>query len=238
MKIRLVTLDLDDTLWDPYSQLISAAELMRNWFAEHHPTLTGFLDDPEAQRQVRDAVIERSPELRTRLSSLRREVLKAGLKSAGYNPDEAQAAADAGFSVFYRARSSGLALFDGARELLRALSARGALGAVSNGNADLKLMNLMPPFDFCANPECAGVGKPDPEIFRYALDQAGCSADECVHIGDHPLYDVDGARGADIEPIWYNPGADPWRGEGPPPRTVTHLNQVLDALDRLEGEQR
>jgi putative hydrolase of the HAD superfamily len=43
--------------------------------------------------------------------------------------------------------------------------------------------------------------KPDPAIFRRALELAGVGADEAVHIGDTPGEDVEGARAAGIRAL-------------------------------------
>jgi putative hydrolase of the HAD superfamily len=50
-----------------------------------------------------------------------------------------------------------------------------------------------------------GYEKPDPRIFEHAMDQLGVSAEECVHIGDTPAADVDGAVAAGIRPILIDP---------------------------------
>jgi putative hydrolase of the HAD superfamily len=39
-----------------------------------------------------------------------------------------------------------------------------------------------------------GVEKPDPEIFRIALDRAGVTAEESVYVGDHPFFDIEAAE--------------------------------------------
>lgn len=39
-----------------------------------------------------------------------------------------------------------------------------------------------------------GMEKPDPAIFRLALDRSGVPAAEAVYVGDHPRIDVEGAR--------------------------------------------
>lgn len=39
-----------------------------------------------------------------------------------------------------------------------------------------------------------GVEKPDPQIFRMALEQSGVSPEESVYVGDHPRIDVEGAQ--------------------------------------------
>jgi len=38
--------------------------------------------------------------------------------------------------------------------------------------------------------------KPNPRHFQHALDQAGCAAEEILHVGDHPLRDIQGAKAA------------------------------------------
>ncbi len=49
----------------------------------------------------------------------------------------------------------------------------------------------------------AEVGEPKPggAIFAAALALAGVTANEAVHVGDSPVYDVAGARGAGIAPL-------------------------------------
>lgn len=52
--------------------------------------------------------------------------------------------------------------------------------------------------------EETGSIKPDPGIFRAALERAGCRAQETVMIGDAWQADVLGATGAGIRAIWLN----------------------------------
>jgi putative hydrolase of the HAD superfamily len=46
-----------------------------------------------------------------------------------------------------------------------------------------------------------GVEKPDPAIFRIALERAQVSAAESVYVGDHPYFDVAAARQAGLFPV-------------------------------------
>lgn len=48
-----------------------------------------------------------------------------------------------------------------------------------------------------------GIMKPDPELFRRALEKAGCSASQAVMIGNSYESDVLGANNAGIIPIWF-----------------------------------
>ncbi len=52
--------------------------------------------------------------------------------------------------------------------------------------------------------EEVGVKKPNPEIFLYALRKANASPTESLMIGDEMAVDIDGARAAGIDQIFYN----------------------------------
>ena len=47
----------------------------------------------------------------------------------------------------------------------------------------------------------SGVQKPDPAIFRAALEMAGCGADEAIHVGDTIAEDIAGAGAAGIRAL-------------------------------------
>jgi putative hydrolase of the HAD superfamily len=52
--------------------------------------------------------------------------------------------------------------------------------------------------------EEVGVLKPDPHIFRIALERVGCRAEDAVMVGDMWDIDILGARAAEIRAIWLN----------------------------------
>lgn len=51
-----------------------------------------------------------------------------------------------------------------------------------------------------------GSRKPDPEIFRRALEIVGCGPEEALHVGDTAEEDVVGARAAGIRPLLIDRG--------------------------------
>jgi putative hydrolase of the HAD superfamily len=58
-----------------------------------------------------------------------------------------------------------------------------------------------------------GVEKPDPAVFRLALERAGVGSDEACMVGDHPRNDVAGARNAGLSAVfvksrWFDPPPD------------------------------
>jgi putative hydrolase of the HAD superfamily len=50
-----------------------------------------------------------------------------------------------------------------------------------------------------------GVAKPDPAIFRVALDAVGTDPARTVFVGDSRRFDVDGARAAGLHPVQLDP---------------------------------
>lgn len=46
-----------------------------------------------------------------------------------------------------------------------------------------------------------GIAKPDPAVFRIALDELGVASAAAIHIGDHPVNDVEGAQRAGIRAL-------------------------------------
>jgi len=91
---------------------------------------------------------------------------------------------------------------------LQELRRRGVgLGVITNGTVGLQQqklerLGLASCFDEVLISEREGVSKPDPEIFRRALERSGVKAAEMAFVGDHPTIDVAGARDAGLFPIW------------------------------------
>ncbi|HWD73101.1 MAG TPA: HAD-IA family hydrolase, partial [Actinomycetota bacterium] len=71
------------------------------------------------------------------------------------------------------------------------------LGIVSNFEAWLEgmliEMEVAPFFAFMVISGKEGVEKPDPAIFRLALERSGVAPEEAVFVGDHPRLDVEAA---------------------------------------------
>lgn len=137
---------------------------------------------------------------------------------------------------YHQNRFLGLTLFDDAREVLeaiRALPGVRALGLVTNGPADVQrekisLLKLWPQIDFAVISGEIGVEKPDPAIFRHALNQSSTAADGAIYIGDSPEYDMEGAWHAGIARVWMNRSGLPWPLATPAPElVVSSLGELL-----------
>ena len=87
---------------------------------------------------------------------------------------------------------------------MSALRHRYAVGLISNGNTLPERCGLDGVFQFVVFSQHRGVEKPDPRIFVIALEQAGCVAEEFLHVGDSLENDVKGATDAGIRSVWLN----------------------------------
>jgi putative hydrolase of the HAD superfamily len=110
-------------------------------------------------------------------------------------------------------------LFDDVRPALRALAARGLkLGVISNFEPWLEQVleqeGVRDRFAATAISGVLGVAKPEPGIFKAALDQAGVPAEACLHVGDSLDADVAGARAVGMTPVLIDRhGRQPATGE-------------------------
>jgi putative hydrolase of the HAD superfamily len=112
--------------------------------------------------------------------------------------------AEALFAAF--SDPAGYRLFDDVRPALEELAGRGVkLGVVSNFEPWLEdvlaLQGVDHLFAAVAISGKLGVAKPDPEIFHWAIREAGADPAATVHVGDQPANDVDAARAAGIIPV-------------------------------------
>lgn len=103
-------------------------------------------------------------------------------------------------------KGSRWALFPDVLPALRALSEAGLLmGIISNWDARLSSLclelELSPFLHFIISSANVGRIKPEPSIFKMALDRAGVEADRAVHVGDHYYADVLGARSVGLTPV-------------------------------------
>jgi HAD superfamily hydrolase (TIGR01509 family) len=215
---RAVLLDLDDTLFDHRHGARQALAAVR----ESHSALAG-LDPAELER--RHALILEAIHLRVlaneiglddaRLERFRRLFESAGVPAHVNDVALVQQAASTYRDCYMRSRRE----VQGATALLRALRSRARVGIVSNNLAreqyeKLRFCGFDAHLDAIVISEEAGVSKPDPAIFRLALERIGVDAEEAVMVGDAWHTDIAGARAAGLRAIWFNPHGsarpEPW----------------------------
>jgi putative hydrolase of the HAD superfamily len=100
---------------------------------------------------------------------------------------------------------------EGVVEQLQALAETGvAIAVVSNsdGSVEAALQKCGISFDIVIDSTVVGYAKPEPEIFRLALDKLNVAPANAVHVGDTAWADVDGAHAAGVRPLHMDPFGD------------------------------
>ena len=223
--IRAITIDLDDTLWEIHPVIRRAEQHLRDWLAENYPRTTAMFSREAAWELRRDVVAE-YPEQSHDLTFMRRTVLGRMGEAAGYGTD----LVDAAMEVFNEVRNS-VDLFPEARPALQALRREYVLIAVTNGNADLERIGINHLFHDFVSASIAGAAKPARQIFDVAVEAGGAGAAQTLHVGDHPEFDVNGARDAGLRTVWVNRDGSDWPDEFPrPDGIVEHVGELTALL--------
>jgi putative hydrolase of the HAD superfamily len=221
--IRLITFDLDDTLWPVEPVIVRAEHRMREYLERNAPDVNRRFDR-EALGALRREVLAAEPGLAHDLSTLRRRVVRAALEACGHA--DAEALTEGAFAAFLDARHD-IEYFEDALDTLAHLARHYVLGALSNGNADIARLGLDRYFAFHLSAEAVGRRKPDPAMFEAALQRAGVGPEAAVHVGDHPEDDVRGAAGVGMATVWVNRVEAPWEpADLRPTWTIARLKEL------------
>ena len=230
MTIRLVTFDLDGTLW-PIDEVLRTAEReMRNWIRPRVPGFDG-LDESELN-QIRIDVLNTRPEIAHDISRLRAAILELAFQRLGLSSTESRGFAKGAFEVLINWRVQ-VTPFAGVQQVLEELQQHYLLATLTNGNADINATTLKHCFAFNLSAASVGALKPDPTMFNTALELAQVSPNEAVHVGDHPFDDIDAATAVGMHTVWTD--YDRSRTVTNATVTVHQFDSLPDALRNLES---
>src|SRR5262245_27107981 len=79
-------------------------------------------------------------------------------------------------------------------------------------------------------------GKPDPLIFRAALEAIPCQPAEAIHIGDSLIHDIAGAHNIGINSVWLNRKGST-RTDSVPDFEIATLDQFFDCITAMHPEE-
>lgn len=232
MKYTDLFIDFDDTLYDTHGNAVIA---LRETFEAFQ--LGRWFPDPQV---FYDAYWEANIDLWSRYS--RGEITRDYLiverfrrpLSAGQGLEVTESFCLEMSDRFLDFCSNKPGLVDGARHLMDYLRGKGyRLHMCSNGFHEvqykkLAACGLRDYFDTIILSEDAGVNKPSPLYFDYALRASGASRATTVMIGDNLQTDIIGARDAGFDTIFFNRwNVDP---SGIPDHTVMSLREIEELL--------
>jgi len=231
MSIRLITFDLDNTLWDIEPIVARAEKSMRDWIRQQHPDFVRRFDLREFSRLRHDVVSQRK-DIAHDLSALRIEVLRRAFIEGGYSAVDAVHAAQGAFDVYYEGRNT-VEFFPGALQALTALHKEFSLYAVTNGNADIQRAGLGHLFSGHFSAASVGVPKPDPRIYQAAITASGLLPEQILHVGDDPEQDIAGAAAVGMRTLWVNFSDQIWPDMPPADAEFTSFDELVSQVQQL-----
>lgn len=220
-NIKDVFFDLDHTLWD----FDKNSEItFENIFNRNHPTIEikSFIEKYVPINQECWKLYQYD---KITHQELRYNRLKQSFDALNYEISDQEIDLIADEYIHYLPDNNHL--FDGTFEILDYLSERYNLHIITNGFADVqyrKISNskLTGYFDTITNSEMAGVKKPNPIIFEFALDLAKAKKEHSVMIGDSYDADVQGALNSGLDAIFFNEAVNPVE------QNIKQINHLLE----------
>ena len=134
-------------------------------------------------------------------------------------------------------------LFPDAFDTLSYLKSKGyRLGVIANQplgtTARLEAWGILGFFDNVTASAESGVSKPSPAIFLKAMEGCGCSASQCVMVGDRLDNDMKPAKALGMKTVWMRTGLaaiqNPSFGEGIADCTIEKLSDLKDIFQLLD----
>lgn len=204
-SIKVLSFDLDNTIYDCQSVLTSA----ENWFSEYladRYNLMPFCKEYSFWAKIKKDLLFQHPRLEDDVTLLRakslviafdllKQPLKGGLEEAQCLVEE-----------FIKKRSAGSVSIEVIR-MLEKLKQKYRMISVSNGNLDTKILKVDHLFEYDLRPKF-GIFKCKPhlDLFNECSKIAKVSPHEILHIGDDPYTDVYGSICAGFNCAWLYKG--------------------------------
>lgn len=242
--IEAVLFDGDQTLWDFERVMREALTAIADELRSARPgVFTGALtwEDLERDRAIVGAEWEGVEYNLARLRVLGFARTLKRLRAAEGGDDEGDEALTLELSDSYFAhRDRDPALFPDTVSCLEALRRRYRLGLLSNGSRLPEKVGLDGYFESVVFAQDHRVAKPDRAIFEIVERQLGVAPSGCLLVGDHPVNDVVGAKGAGWSAVWIDRDGDCSFGAGlvetdvQPDAVVRSLAELPEALEVMD----
>jgi putative hydrolase of the HAD superfamily len=200
-SVKAMTFDLDDTLYDNYPVIVRMERELLSWLKHHHPAVAHM--DKADWFALKQRVAAQQPELKNNVTLWRLVQLTQAFSQAGYDAAAAHAAAQAAVDVALDWRNR----FEVPQQSLDVLAELGQeipLAAITNGNVDIDRIGLTPYFQKVLKAGPDGCAKPAPDMFTKAQQYLDLPAEHILHVGDHLVTDVQGAKQSGFAACWFN----------------------------------
>ena len=232
-KIKLITFDLDDTFWDIKRTIVNAEINSRKWIEDRieRKIEWGTIDD---FLKIRNELIKDNPALNYDLGLLRKKIISYHTQKYFRNQKDLDEFIEEAFMFFLEERHK-VEFFDDVITVLEKLSSKYKLGVLTNGNADIKKLGIDHMFEFSLSSMDVKSNKPDQGHFVKAKELSQISFQNTLHVGDHPVNDIYGARELGINVMWFNLNNLVWDIDGNPPIQFKKWSEFINLLEENYG---
>lgn len=218
-EVRIITFDLDNTLWKTYGCINAANDALAAFLDEHKikqpKRVEKVMGDLfQANRTRYSPLLGEEATSATLLTLLRTDAIQKVLEEHnGYSNSDATAFAEKAFDVWATARHDAIPdnlvsrAVDCLEKICKLKTSQGLpllIGAITDGNSDPRRVGILEKyFDFCVNAEQVGVSKPDKRVYLEAIRQAAA----------HPVtqdvisFDIE-SNDIEAGPYWVHVGDD------------------------------
>ena len=230
-NIKAITFDLDDTFWDVKPVLINAEMKTRKFIEDRVGKLEwGSWEDFKI---IREKLIVEDASYEFDVGKLRKKLLLMKIEERITDPQAALNLSEEAFKLFFIERNK-VDFFPSVLDELEKLSQKYFLGCLTNGNANIKMIGIEEFFKFNISSKDVKANKPSENHFHEAQKLLDVNRDEILHIGDHPVNDMQGAIDYGFKALWFNPNKEVWNLEGleKPPEFFSWIG-VTEKIDCL-----
>ena len=203
--IKVLSFDLDDTIWACKPVLSRAERAQLSFIREFNPELERYIER-KAWKELYDRAMKGHEHMAYDFTFSRKKTLFLAAQEANLE-DPGKVSEDI-FHAFSTARNNVLDhVYPGVIPALKQLKERFTLVSLTNGNAFAeRIPGLRHLFDHSVNAGQAGAQKPDRKPFERVMELTGVAAEEIVHVGDSLSSDVRGARAVGMHTVWVSHG--------------------------------
>lgn len=199
-RLKAISFDGDDTLWDFQKVMRHSLTITLDELRQRLPVPSASLT-VDRMIEIREEVGAEHRGRTTNLEEVRFQAFRRTLEHIGC-PDDSLAR-DLN-RLYLKHRFADIELYPDVIPTLDDLRSHFTIGLLSNGNSYPERCGLAERFGFVVFSQEVGVEKPDPRIFHFACEQAGCTPSELLHVGNSLETDVAGANAVDAVSVWLN----------------------------------
>lgn len=224
-NIRVISFDLDDTLWDNGPVIQTAKIKLYKKIIELYPDVLHHFNF-EKYEKTGNALYQ-DQHFKCDWFLLRRAHIIELLSKSGYTLENELENVEylANYYYFWRNR---VVLFPNVENILTQLASRYELITITNGNANVNEIGIGQFFQFSISASDVGEKKPSLKLYQSAIEQTQVHAEQICHIGNHFEEDVIAAVKSGMQAIWYNPDENE-----PPVSTSPDSYESIASLDEL-----